>query len=65
MDAMCYYQIHKDTKDHSYSDNRNPVNNVMKKIFHGGPEDKMAVTQDIVLTEYSDFDNKVGSFDAD
>ena len=58
-------QIHKDEKDHSDSDDRNQVNNFMKKIFHGVPEEKMAVTQDIVLTEYSDFDNKIGSFDGD
>ena len=39
--------ICKDTKDHSDSDHSKQVNNVIKTLFHGVPEDEMAVTQDI------------------
>ena len=41
------------------------VNNVIKTLFHGVPEDKIAVTQDIFWTEYTEFDNNIGSFDTD
>ena len=57
--------IRKDTKYHSDSDNRKQVNNVIKTIFSGAYEDKMSVTKDISWTEYTEFDNKIGSFDAD
>ena len=53
-------QIHKDAKDHSDSDHMKQVNNVIKTLFHGVPEDKMAVTPDIFWTEYTKFDNKNG-----
>ena len=36
--------ICKYTKDHSDSDNRKQVNNLIKKLFHGLSLDKMAVT---------------------
>ena len=39
--------IHKDSKYHSDSDHRRHANNVIKTFFHGVPEDRMAVTQDI------------------
>ena len=57
--------ILKDAKDHSDSDNRKQVNNVIKTLFHGLSEDEMAVTRDIFRTEYTDFDKKIGSFDSD
>ena len=57
--------IHKDAKYHSDSAHRKQVNNVIKKIFHGASEDEMSVTQDIFWTEYTDLDNKIGSFDSD
>ena len=57
--------IQKDAKNHSDSDHRKQVNNVIKTLFHGLPEEKMAVTQDILWTEYNEFDNKISSFDAD
>ena len=57
--------ICKDAKDHSDSDHRKQVNNVIKTLFSGASEEEMAVTQDIFWTEYTDFDNKIGSFDAD
>ena len=41
------------------------VNNVIKTLFHGVPEDKIAVTQDIFWTEYTEFDNNIGSFYVD
>ena len=56
--------IHKDAKYHSYSDHRKQDNYVIKTLFSGASEDKMSVTQDIVWTEYTDFDNKIDSFDA-
>ena len=57
--------ILKDAKDHSDSDNRKQVNNFIKTLFHGLSEDEMAVTRDIFRTEYTEFDNKIGSFDGD
>ena len=36
----------KDSKDHSDSDHSKQVNNVIKTLFHGLPEDEMAVTLD-------------------
>ena len=57
--------IRKNAKYNSYSDHRQQVNNVNKKLFHAIPEDEMAVTQDIFWTEYTDFDNKNDSFYAD
>ena len=43
--------INKYEKDHSDSDNRKQVNNVIKTLFHGIPEDEMAITQVIFWTE--------------
>ena len=57
--------IRKDSKSHSDSDHRKQVNNVIKNIFSGSSEEEMAVTQDIFWTKYTDFDNKIGSFDSD
>ena len=57
--------ICKDAEHHSDSDHRKQVNNVIKNTFHGLSEDKMAVTQELFLTEYTDFYNKIGSFSGD
>ena len=57
--------ICKYAKYHSDNDYRKQVNNVIKILFHGVPEDEMDVTLDIFWTEYTDFDKKIGSFDAD
>ena len=57
--------ICKDTKYHSYSDQRKQVNNEIKTLFHGLSLEEMAVTQDIFWTESTDFDNKNDSFDGD
>ena len=57
--------ICKDSKDHSESYNRNQFNNVIKTLFSGASEDEMSLTQDIFWTDYTDFDNKISSFDAD
>ena len=57
--------ILKDAKDHSDRNHRKQVNNVTKKIFSGSSEEEMNVTLDVFWTEYTDFDNKIGSFDAD
>ena len=54
----------KDATDHSDSDHWKQGKSVIKKIFYGAYEEEMAVTQDIFWTEYTDFDNKIGSFDA-
>ena len=43
--------IHKYVKDHSDSNNKKQVNNVIKNIFHEVPKNEMAVTQDIFWTE--------------
>ena len=61
----CFPQIHKDAKDNSDSDNRKQVSNIIKTLFYGLSEDKMAVTQDIFWNEYNEFNNKIGSFDLD
>ena len=57
--------IHKDAKDHSDIDHREQVDNVIKTLFSGAYEGEMAVTLDLFLTEYTVFDNMIGSFDAD
>ena len=57
--------ICKDAKDHSYRDNKKQVNNVFNTLFYGVLEDKMSVTQAIFWTDYTYFDNKIGSFDGD
>ena len=57
--------IHTDAKDHSDSDHRKQVNSIIKTLFSGSSEDEMSVTQDIFWTEYTDFDNNIGSFDGD
>ena len=43
--------IRKDAKDNLDIDKRKQVNNVIKNLFHGASEDKMAVTQEIFWTE--------------
>ena len=62
---MLFNKSAKKLKVHLNSDHRKQVNNVIKKIFSGASEEYMYVTQDIFWTEYTDFDNKVGSYDAD
>ena len=57
--------ISKDAKDNSGSDNRKQVHNFIKTLFNGESEDEMAVTQDILWTNYTEFDNNIGSFYAD
>ena len=57
--------IHKDAKDHSDSDHRKQVNNVIKTLFSGASEEEIAATLDVFRTEYTEFGNKIGSFDAD
>ena len=57
--------IRKDSKYHSDSYHRKQVNNVIKTLFHGASEDEMAVNRNIFWTEYTEFANKIGSFDAD
>ena len=57
--------IRKDAKDHSNSDHRKQVNNVINTLFSGAYEWEMAVTLDLFWTDYTAFDNKIGSFDAD
>ena len=51
--------IRKDAKDHSDSGHRKQVNNVINTLFSGGSEDEMAVTLDLLWTEYTEFDNKL------
>ena len=41
------------------------VNNAIRKLFHGLSVEKIYITQDLFLTEYTFFDNKNGSFDGD
>ena len=43
--------IRKDAKYHSDIDHKKQVNNVIKTLFHGVPEDKMSVIQDLFWTE--------------
>ena len=57
--------IRKDAKYNSDIDHRKQVNNVIKKLFSGASEEEMNVTLDLFRTEYTAFDNKVGSYDAD
>ena len=57
--------IHKDDKDHSDIDHRKQVKNIIKTLFSGAYEDKISVTQDIFWTQYTNFYNKIVSFDAD
>ena len=57
--------ICKDAKYHSDVDHRKQVNNFIKTLFSGASIEEMAVTQDILWTEQTDFDNKIGSFDDD
>ena len=57
--------IRKYEKDHSDSNHRKQVNNFIKKLCFGASEEEMAVNQDIVWTEYTAFDNMIGSYDAD
>ena len=57
--------IRKDSKDYSDSDHRKEVNNFNKTLFSGASEEEMSVTQDIFFIEHTDFDKKIGSFDAD
>ena len=65
MDACIIPHIHKDSKYHSDSDHSKQVNNVTKTLFFGSYEQETTVTQDIFWTEYTEFDNNIGSFDAD
>ena len=63
---ICFIpHIRKDSKNHSDSDYRKQVNFIIKTLFRVLPEDEMAVTQDILWTDYTDFYNKNGSFDGD
>ena len=57
--------ICRDAKDHSNIDQRKQVNNVIKTLFHGVPEDEISFTQNMFWTEYTDFDSKNDSFDWD
>ena len=57
--------ICKDSKDNSYCDQRKQFNNVIKKLLYGAFEEEMSVTLDIFFTDNTDFDNKIGSYDAD
>ena len=57
--------IRKYAKDHSDSDHRKQVNNIIKTLFSGASEEKMNVTLDVFCTEYTVFDNKFGSYYAD
>ena len=54
--------IHKDAKDHSYSDHRKQVNNVINTLFSGAYEEEIAVTLDLFWTKYTAFDNIVDLF---
>ena len=54
----------KDAKDHSHNYHRKQVNSVIKTLFYGASEEEMAVTLNLFWTEYTEFDNKIGSFDA-
>ena len=57
--------IRKDAKDHLDSDHIKQVNDVINTIFSGAYEGEMAVTLDLFWTEYTEFDNMIGSYDAD
>ena len=57
--------IYKYAKENSDGYHRKQVKNVIKILFHGAYEHKMAVTLDIFWTEYTEFDNKNGLFYGD
>ena len=57
--------IRKYEKYHSDRNYRKQVNNFIKRLFSGSSEEETNVTLDMFWTEYTDFDNKVGSYDAD
>ena len=57
--------ISKNAKYHSNCDHRNQVKNVIKALFNGSSEDEMTVTLDMFWIDYTDFDKKIASFDAD
>ena len=57
--------IRKDAKYNSDRNHRKQVKNVIKTLFSGSSEEEMNVTIDMFWTEYTDFDNKIGSYDAD
>ena len=56
--------IHKDAKYHSDSENSKQVNNVINTLFSGASEEEMNVTLDFFWNEYTTFENKVVSYDA-
>ena len=58
-------RIRIDAKDNSDRNHRKQVNNVRKRLFSESSEEDMNVNLDMFWTEYTDFDNKIGSFDAD
>ena len=63
---LCVFpHICKDAKYHSDSNHRKQVKNVIKRLFYGLSEEYTNVTLDMFWTEYTAFDNKVGSYDAD
>ena len=51
--------ICKDAKDHSDSNHRKQVNNVIKRLFFGSSEEEMNVTLHMFWTEYTAFDNNL------
>ena len=57
--------IRKDAKYDSDSDHIKQVNNFINTLFSGAYEEEMPVTLDLFWTEYTAFDKKVGSYDAD
>ena len=57
--------ICKYAKDHSDSDHMKQVNNFINTLFNEASEEQMAVTIDLFWTEYTAFDNMIGSYDAD
>ena len=57
--------IRKDAKYNSDRNHRKHVNNVIKTLFSGSSEEETNVNLDMFWTAYTDFDNKVGSYDAD
>ena len=57
--------IIKDTKYHSDKSHRKQVNNGINTLFSGSSEEEMNITLDVFWTEYTAFNNKVGSYDAD
>ena len=65
MDAMCHSPHLQRCKDHSESDNRKQVNNDINKLFSRSSEEEMSVALDLFWTEYTAFDNMIGSYDAD